>query len=113
MIDLDRTAVTAGNVNGVAVEGSTAHEAAVRVCVEAICAFVKRDPAQAGLSDTKMEKALSGRGYPPRKIHVAAYRRWEAACENAGHTITDPALVPSLPTPGWSQGQTVHSWLAE
>ena len=110
MTNLDTKTPTAENINGLAVEGSTAHEAALRACVEAICAFVKRDPAQENLADTKMEQALRRPGYPPRKIHIAAYYRWKAACENAGTTITDPKQVPTLPTPKWSKGETGYPW---
>lgn len=102
--------LTPDNANGLAVDGSTAHEEAVRVCVVAICAFVGRDMSQENLPETKMLAALQRPGYPPRKIHIAAYHRWKAACDEAGATVTDPAKVPTLPTPEWSSGQTGHRW---
>ncbi|STZ60803.1 AAA family ATPase [Mycolicibacterium tokaiense] len=112
--DHDRHMHTAETANSIAVEGSTAHEAAVRVCVEAVCALVKRDPTQAGLPETKMLTAVRKPGYPPRKVHIVAWTRWKAACDaaSAGQlspvVITDPDQVLSLPTPEWSKGQGVY-----
>lgn len=108
-VDLDGQPITAENANGLAVEGSTAHEAAVQLCVEAICSFVARDPAQATLTEAKMFTALQKTNYPPRKIHLTAFQRWKAACGEADEPVTDPGDVPALPTPEWSRGQ-VHEF---
>ncbi|OBY30801.1 AAA family ATPase [Mycolicibacter kumamotonensis] len=106
--DWKETMHTAETANSIAVEGSTAHEAAVRTCVEAICALVERDPSAASLPDTKMEKAVRKQGYPPRGVHILAYTRWKAACDDAGALITDPDKVLGLPTPEWSRSLGEH-----
>ncbi|MGH3556422.1 AAA family ATPase [Mycobacterium sp.] len=114
--DMDMALLTAEDANGLAIVGSTAHEAAVRVCIESICALVKRDESQAKNPDTKMEQVLRGPGYPPRGIHINAYNRWKAACDEASKGqltyvhITDPNKVPALPTPEWSKGLDGNPW---
>jgi hypothetical protein len=101
-LDLD-AGVTCENANGLAVVGSTIHEAAVRRRVSEICALVSGDPAQANLTVSEMFQTLPKAGVP-RNIHTAAYHRWEEACRDAGQVVSDPAAVPGAPTPTWSAG---------